>query len=154
MQSVKISASEWPGQLVRSGVLLAALMATVFVSGISAMAGPFCASCALLALMPKAPFSTPKTLLLSHVICVGAGVLLLSLPFPTLAITFVAAWISIMTMTLLRVVHAPAVAHTVILTLGKQDGESYAVAVLLTALGLTLLAYLMTMQSAAKRLAV
>ena len=120
-------------QLARSGGLLAALIIVAQLTGVSAMAGPFSATCALLAILPKAPFSQPKVIFFSHLICIVAGAALVNLPLPPLVIAFAAAWISIMGMALCRVVHAPAVAHAVILALGKQDVLVYSMVALMTA---------------------
>jgi CBS-domain-containing membrane protein len=145
---------DWSGQALRCGVLLTALIMVTYASGISAMAAPFCATCTLLALMPKAPFSTPKTLFLSHLICIGIGASAVALPLPALATVLLAAWVSIMAMAWFRVVHAPAVAHTAILSLGKQSVESYVLVTIATALGFALFAYVLSLQEDAKKHAI
>lgn len=125
--------SETLAQVARSGGLLAALVIVAQYTGVSAMAGPFSATCALLAILPKASFSQPKVIFFSHLICIAAGAALVRLPLPPLVIAFAAAWISIMGMALCRVVHAPAVAHAVILALGKQDVILYSAIAMMTA---------------------
>lgn len=113
-------------EFMRSGILLAVLAAIAYSAGISALAAPFSATCALLALMPNAPFSSPRTLIVSHAICIGIGAGFAALPLPIFVIVVSAAWLSIMMMSALRALHAPAVAHTVILALGVQSVASYA----------------------------
>jgi CBS-domain-containing membrane protein len=127
--------------LLRAGVLLVALMAAAHLSGVSAMAAPFSATCALLALMPKAPFSQPRTIALSHLICIGMGAMLLVLPLPPLVLALIGAWLAIGGMALTRAVHAPAVAHTVILALGKQTLGLYVGASLAVTLAFALVAF-------------
>lgn len=130
--------SELARPSLRMGVMLAALIATAHWSGVTAMTAPFSATCALLVLLPKAPFSTPRTVFVSHLLCVGVGVVCLLLPLASPVIVLLAAWVSIMLMASLRVVHAPAVAHAVILSLGKQDADTYALFAIATASGLAL----------------
>ncbi|MBI3897417.1 MAG: HPP family protein [Gammaproteobacteria bacterium] len=113
------------GPFVRGGMLTAALMTVVYGAGISAMAAPFSATCVLLALMPQAPFSQPRTLLLAHVICIVLGAGFAALPLPAFVAVFGVVWLSIMLMAVCRAVHAPAVAHAVILTLGAQPVATY-----------------------------
>jgi CBS-domain-containing membrane protein len=131
-------------------MLLTALIVVAYASGLQAMAAPFCATCALLALMPNAPFSSPRTLWLSHLVCIGSGVLFAALPLPTLLAVLLAAWLSITAMSLLRVVHAPAVAHTVILSLGMQQTFVYAIGAFATALGFALFTLIESRQRDAK----
>lgn len=130
---------------VRTGFLLSALIIVAYLTGISAMAAPFSATCALLAILPKASFSAPKTLLWSHFICVGIGVVFLSLPLPSLVLVALSAWVSITLMVSLRVVHAPAVAHAVILSLGTQSVQNYAVCAMVTALGFAIFSHVSLM---------
>ncbi len=144
------SAPDWQGQSLRSGVLLTTLIVVAYASGIHAMAAPFCATCTLLALMPKAPFSSPRTLFLSHLLCVGTGALFAALPLPTLLIVLLAAWLSIMAMAFFQAIHAPAVAHTVILALGMQSTYTYAIGALATASGFALFALIISRQGNAK----
>lgn len=126
-------------QFAIAACLLAALVTTAYASGVSTLVAPFSATCALLALLPRAPFSQPRTILLSHIICIGIGAAMVVLPIalPVLVLVLLATWISIVLMALFRVVHAPAVAHAAILGLGNQNVTEYtfwamAVAVLFT----------------------
>lgn len=128
-------------QFARSGLLLAALIAVAAYSDVSAMIGPFSATCALLALLPAAPFSRSGTVAWSHLICIGAGAVMTLAHVPPLPAAFFAAWISIMLMAGYRVVHAPAVAHAVILALGKQDVLVYALVAGISSSGFALFAY-------------
>lgn len=128
-------------QFALSGLLLAALVAAADYTNTSAMIGPFSATCALLALLPKAPFSQPGTVAWSHAICIGTGALMAMLQIPPLIAAFAAAWLSIFLMAGYRVVHAPAVAHAVILALGKQDVPVYLLAAGLCSAGFALFAY-------------
>ena len=130
--------SELAGPSLRMGAMLAALIAVAHWSGVTAMTAPFSATCALLVLLPRAPFSTPRTVFVAHLICVGVGVVCVSLPLASPMIVLLAAWVSIMLMAKLRVVHAPAVAHAVILSLGTQDVKTYALCAIATASGLAL----------------
>lgn len=129
-------------QFARSGLLLAALIAVAAYSDVSAMIGPFSATCALLALLPAAPFSQPGTVAWSHMICIAAGAVMALAQVPPLPAAFFAAWISIMLMAGYRVVHAPAVAHAVILALGKQDVVVYSLVAGISSIGFALFAYI------------
>ncbi|MES2129205.1 MAG: HPP family protein [Pseudomonadota bacterium] len=126
----------------RSGLMLLAVMGAAWWSGATAMAAPFSATCVLLALLPGAPFSAPRTVLLAHVLCLAAGAMGMVLPLPPLAAALVAAWLALLAMARLRAVHAPAVAHAVILSLGAQHGAAYLASALGVAGGFALLAWL------------
>lgn len=136
--------NERRAQLARSGILLLVLVAISYSTGISQMVGPFTATCALLAILPMAPFSKPKTILVSHLICVGVGLALTEAPIHPLLATFLGAWVAIMAMAIFRVVHAPAVAHTAIILLAKPPLGLFAAVVLGTAALFTLISYLNT----------
>lgn len=130
------------GQLVRSGLLLSLLVLAAYGTGITQMVGPFSATCALLAILPNAPFSKPKTVLVSHLLCIGIGAAMLLLPVPPLVAALFAAWIAIMAMALLKVVHAPAVAHTIILLLAKPPVVQFAEIVIGMACVFAIISYL------------
>lgn len=93
------------------------------------MFAPFSATSALLAMLPDAPFSRPNTLIRSHLVCLALGIaghsLIGVLPSPIL-ITL-CALIAVTLMGQLGCLHAPAAAHTVILSFGKQDDLEYAI---------------------------
>lgn len=125
----------------RSAVLLAALGVVAFVTGTFAMAAPFSATCALLAALPDAPFSKPRSLWISHAVCIGVGVAVSWVPAPALALALVGAWLSIAGTLVLRALHAPAVAHTVILALGTQVVVKYSIVAFVVALAFALVAY-------------
>jgi CBS-domain-containing membrane protein len=112
-------------QAIRGATLIAVLMAVAHISGVTAMAAPFSATCALLALLPKAPFSQPRTLLVSHAICLAMGAAGSVVPAPMMLLAFAGTWIAIMAMARARALHAPAVAHTVIISLGTQALPRY-----------------------------
>jgi CBS-domain-containing membrane protein len=120
---------------LRAALLLAALGAVVQWSGAAKIAAPFSATCVLLSLMPEAPFSRPRALLLSHLICVGSGALFWVVPAPAYAAAFASAWLSIVLMGAARAVHAPAAAHAVILALGGRAMGRDALWVLAAATG-------------------
>ncbi|MES2047234.1 MAG: HPP family protein [Pseudomonadota bacterium] len=124
----------------KSGMLLSLLMIASFYSGVTAMAAPFSASCVLLVLLPKSPFSTPRTVLLAHLLCLSAGAIFSLLPLPSIVLVISAAWIALLAMAWLRAVHAPALAHTVILCLGKQAMLSYILSAALIVISFALLA--------------
>lgn len=126
---------------LKSGLLLSVLVAASFWSGVMAMAPPFSATCVLLVLLPSAPFSAPRTVLVSHLLCLGAGVFFLLLPLPPILLVLCAAWLALILMAWLRAVHAPALAHTVILGLGQQHVTSYVLWAVLIIISFTLLAY-------------
>jgi CBS-domain-containing membrane protein len=117
-------------QSVRAGVILLLLGIVAYVSGVPQMLGPFSATCALVAILPGAPFSKPKTILVSHLLCIGIGAVALFVPGSSIIVAMVAAWVAIMAMMLLRVLHAPAVAHTVILAIAKPPLLPYAAVVI------------------------
>lgn len=127
---------------LKSGLMLLAVMGAAWWSGTTAMAAPFSATCVLLALLPASPFSSPRTVLLAHVLCLAAGALGMALPVAPLAAALVAAWLALMAMSTLRAVHAPAVAHTVILSLGAQHGAIYLASALFVASAFALMAWL------------
>lgn len=131
-------------QLVVAACLLAALVTIAFFSGVPTLAAPFSATCALLALLPKSPFSQPKAILLSHIICVGIGAALVLLPLalPVWGLVLLATFISIALMVLFRAVHAPAVAHAAILSLGNQSVGEYAFWALVVAFSFAFFAYI------------
>jgi hypothetical protein len=129
-------------QLVLSAALLAGLMVAAQLSGVSAMAAPFAATCALLALLPRAPFSQPRVLVLSHLICIGVGAVGALAEAPVLLVVLLMTWLATTAMATSQSLHAPAVAHTVILSLGKQPLERYMLAALATTIGLAAVAYL------------
>ena len=112
---------------LKSGLLLSILVAASFWSGVAAMAPPFSATCVLLVLLPSAPFSAPRTVLVSHLLCLSTGVLFLLLPklLAPILLVLCAAWVALILMAWLRAVHAPALAHTVILSMGQQQITSY-----------------------------
>lgn len=124
---------------LKSGLLLSALMAVSFCSGVMAMAAPFSATCVLLVLLPTAPFSAPRTVLLSHLLCLSVGILFLFLPLPPMLLVIIATWFALVLMAWLGAVHAPALAHTVILGMGQQHLVSYAVWAVLIVISFTLL---------------
>lgn len=126
---------------LKSGLLLSLLMAASFSTGVTAMAAPFSASCVLLVLLPKSPFSAPRTLLISHLACLSAGILFLLVPLPQSLQVAGAAWIALLVMAWLRAVHAPALAHTVILCMGKQTVMSYVFWALMIVLSFTMFAW-------------
>lgn len=126
--------------VARSGALLAAVLAAGYGSGIHAMTIPFSTTCALLALAPEAPFSRPRAIVLSHAVCIAAGVVSAALPFPPLAASLTAAWASILLMAAVRGTHAPAVAHAAILASGAPDPGAYSIWASGLALGFALYA--------------
>jgi hypothetical protein len=105
---------------LRAAFLLAALTALAACPGAAKIAALFSATCVLLTLMPEAPFSRPRTLVLAHVICVASGVLFWAVPAPAFVAAFASAWLSIVLMGAAEAVHAPAAAHAVILSLGGR----------------------------------
>ena len=125
---------------LKSGLLISLLIAASFWSGVMAMAAPFSATCVLLVLLPSSPFSTPRTVLLSHLLCLSAGALFLFLPLPPILQVIIPAWLALILMAWLSAVHAPALAHTVILGMGQQHTVSYLLWALLIAISFTLLA--------------
>lgn len=138
--------TQWPALMLKSALLLAALMSVSYYSGVSAMAAPFSASCVLLVLLPLSPFSAPRSVLLSHLLCLAAGLLFLTLnlwlPLPPLLLALGATWLGLLMMAWLRAVHAPALAHAVILCLGQQQVGTYLMSALLLASGYALFAWL------------
>lgn len=141
-----LSVSELKAVALKSALMLMVLMGVSRWSGVTAMAAPFSATCVLLVLLPHLPFSTPRTVLLSHLLCLGAGLLLLYLPLAPLAQMIGATWIGLMLMAWLRAVHAPALAHAVILCLGQQQVASYLGWALLVAASFALFALLSARQ--------
>jgi CBS-domain-containing membrane protein len=99
-------------QALRAAISLALILIVSYGFDIYQMIAPFSATCALLAVLPTAPFSKPKTLVLSHSLCIAVGMAMSFSPLPVLVTVLVAAWISIMLMAGFKVMHAPAVAHT------------------------------------------
>lgn len=120
--------------VMRTGASLSILFLIAYGAGVTQMIPPFAATCALLAILPNAPFSKPRTILVSHLLCIGVGAALTLLPIAPLLAAFLGGWLAIMSMTMLRAVHAPAVAHTIILIVAKPPTGTFVVAVLGTAL--------------------
>lgn len=131
-------------QLVRSGILLSVLIAISYGTGVSQMVGPFSATCALLAILPNAPFSKPKTIVASHLICVAVGLAMAAVPIHPLIAALLGTWIAIMAMAVFRVVHAPAVAHTAIILLAAPPLALFAAVVLGTAALFAISSYMST----------
>jgi CBS-domain-containing membrane protein len=122
--------------MLTAGLLLSLLVCAAYFSGVTAMVAPFGATCALLAVLPKAPFCQGRVIVISHVICVGVGAIASFIPLPDLAVVLGASWLSVIGMVFFRSLHAPAVAHTVILILGSSVIPNYVAVALVTALGL------------------
>ena len=120
--------------VVRTGASLSILFLIAYGAGVTQMIPPFAATCALLAILPNAPFSKPRTIIVSHLLCIGIGAALMLLPVAPLFAAFLGGWFAIMSMAILRAVHAPAVAHTIILIVAKPQAATFVVAVLGTAL--------------------
>jgi CBS-domain-containing membrane protein len=143
-----VAAPSLGGPALRLGIMLSLLMLAAWYSGATAMAAPFSATAALLALLPQAPFSSPRAVLGSHVISLGAGLAaaaaLLVWHGPVLVLALPAAWAAIMLMAATRTLHAPAAAHAVILALGKQDMLPYAGSALAVAMFFSLQAWWVT----------
>lgn len=128
--------SEPVSQTIRAILLALLLFAMVKVTGVPQMMAPFGATCALLALAPKAPFSRPVAIVGSHLLTLACGFACAQLSSlinvdPT-TIAVLAVLLSIITMGLFKVVHAPAVAHSVIAVVLHPNPQIYATAVLLT----------------------
>ena len=126
--------------------LLTTLVTIAYLSDVETLVAPFSATCVLLVLLPKSPFSQPKTIVLSHIICIGIGTTLVLLPlaFHTLALMLLATWISTVLMATFRVVHAPAVAHAAILSLGQQNLARYVFWAMVTVLIFAAYAYMVS----------
>ncbi|MFZ6655285.1 HPP family protein [Undibacterium sp. TJN19] len=122
---LRLAASEIKMVALKSFLLLSLLMTVCFYTGVTAMVAPFSASCVLLVMLQKSPFTAPRTLLLAHLICLSAGLIGQSISPPTILLVGAATWVALLAMAWLRAVHAPALAHTVILCLGKQDPTRY-----------------------------
>lgn len=121
-------------QLLVCAGLLGGVMLMAEVSGVSAMIAPFSATCALLALLPNAPFSQARTLVISHAICIGLGALGSFVAAPVLVVALLVGWMAIIGMVWTHKLHAPAVAHTIILVFGKQPPDRYIIASMATVL--------------------
>ena len=121
--------------MLTAGLLLSLLVCAAYLSGVTTMVAPFGATCALLAVLPKAPFCQGRVIVISHVICIGVGAVASFIPLPDLAVVLVAAWLSVIGMAFFRSLHGPAVAHTVILVLGNQLVPNYVAVALITAVG-------------------
>ena len=67
---------------------------------------------------------------------------MLLLPVPPLVAALIAAWVAIMAMALFKVVHAPAVAHTIILLLAKPPVVPFAEVVIGMACAFAIFSYL------------
>jgi CBS-domain-containing membrane protein len=128
------------GHFVLSGAILSLLVCAAHVSGIMAMVGPFSATCALLVLTPKAPSSQPRSILWAHVICLGVGAAMSLLHLPVLPAVLLGAWLSILSTGFFRAAHPPAIAHTVILSLGSQNVGKYLTWAIAMVMGFTLYA--------------
>lgn len=100
-----------------------------YLVSVPAVMGPFAATTALLAALPKSPFSQPKTLFVGHAICVVLGLLFGLLLGHFTWVVVVAATTAITLMVATKTLHAPAVAHTVIIIATTQSYH-YALAVL------------------------
>lgn len=122
--------------------MLAVLVGVSFWTGTTAMAAPFSATCVLLALFPQSPFSSARTVLLSHLLCLGAGMLALLLPLPLPLQLLSAVWLALMLMAWQGAVHAPAAAHAAIVALGAQQLPAYPASVVAVAGGFALMAQL------------
>lgn len=129
-------------QALRAAMSLTIILIVAYVSDIYQMIAPFSATCALLAVLPAAPFSKPKTLMLSHALCIAVGLAMSFSPLHVLITVLVAAWISIMLMAGFKVMHAPAVAHTSILILLKPPMIQFAVVVIFMSLLLSVISYM------------
>lgn len=133
-------------QVVRTAFLLCVLMVAALLSGVSAMAAPFSATCALLGVLPGAPFCQPRALVVSHVVCIGVGVLAALSPNHSVAVAILGAWLAISGMVVTRSLHGPAVAHTVILAFGQQSLVKYPTVALATACAFAAISYLATVK--------
>lgn len=129
-------------QALRAAMSLALILIVSYGSEMYQMIAPFSATCALLAVLPAAPFSKPKTLVLSHILCIAVGLVMSFSPLPLLVTVLIAAWISIMLMAGFKVMHAPAVAHTSILILLKPPMIHFAAVVIFTSLLLAAFSYM------------
>lgn len=141
MRSASSLASVDATALLHCAMLLSSLFAGAWLSGSPAMIAPFCASCALLVLMPSSPFSAPRTVIVAHAACICVGAACGSLPVPALLAALLAAWLAIAAMAALRAIHAPAVAHTVILALGNVPTGRYGLYAGATAAGFALFSW-------------
>jgi CBS-domain-containing membrane protein len=129
-------------QGLRAAVTLTMVLIVAYLSGVYQMIAPFSATCALLAALPGAPFSKPKTILLSHLLCLSVGMAMaLFSPWPILITVFMATWTAIMLMATFKLMHAPAVAHTSILILLAPPPLLFSATAMLTAIILAALSY-------------
>jgi CBS-domain-containing membrane protein len=133
--------SEKSLQGIRCAVLVAIIMLATFFSGNQAIIGPLSASATLIALLPNAPASQPRTVLLSHVVCAVLALLMLAMHLPMIAAVGLTIWLAIVLTANLKIIHAPAVAHAAIIVLGKQALNVYLVAASIAVLGFAVASY-------------
>jgi len=100
---------------------LGIVVLVAYLMSVPAVVGPFAATTALLAALPKSPFSQPKALVVGHVICVLLGLSFRLLVGHFAWVVVVAATVAIVLMVTTNTLHAPAVAHTVIIIATAQS---------------------------------
>ncbi|MEW6644759.1 MAG: HPP family protein [Pseudomonadota bacterium] len=92
------------------------------LTGFPALPAPVAAAALVVLAAPQAPAARPRAVVLAHLVCLIAGGLGASLPFEAIAAIPLAVGAAAAVMLAARAVHAPAIAHTVIMIVAIAPG--------------------------------
>ncbi|AJA44877.1 HPP family protein [Frischella perrara] len=104
---------------------ISVLLAVTYWAGTPSIMAPFGATCVLLFAVPKAPLAQPRSVIGGHFVSALVGLLAIHLFGDGMLTVALAVGISIASMQLLRVVHAPAGANPILIIMSGITDYSF-----------------------------